>query len=84
MRCSSIGAAIGGRRGERDLQSAVVDAGDCVAPRSGMHAHGERAAVGAIADCEGRGHDGADTEKFVEQILFRTAAHDAIDIALAG
>ena len=40
-----VGAAIGGRRGERDLECAVVDAVDGVAPRSGMHANGESAAV---------------------------------------
>jgi hypothetical protein len=33
-----------------------VDAGDGIAPRTGMHAHGEGAAAGAIADCEGSGH----------------------------
>jgi len=33
-------------RGERDLERAVVDAGDGVAPRSGMDADGEGAAVG--------------------------------------
>jgi hypothetical protein len=49
-----------------------------------MHADGKRTAAGGVADCEGGGHDGADTEKFVEQILFHTTAHDAIDIALAG
>lgn len=79
-----VGAAIGGRSGQRYLQRAIVDAGDGVAPRPGMHADGKGAAVGDVANCEGSGHDGADTEKFVEQILFHTTAHDAIDIALAG
>ena len=51
-----IGPAIGGRSSERDLERAVVDAGDGIAPRTGMHAHGEGAAAGAIADCEGSGH----------------------------
>ena len=53
---SLVGAAIGGRRGERDFERAIVDAGDGVAPRSGMHTDGEGAAVGAIANCEGGGH----------------------------
>jgi hypothetical protein len=51
-----VGSAIGGRRGEGDLERAVVDAGDGVAPRSGMHADGEGAAVGGVTDCEGSGH----------------------------
>ena len=51
-----VGSAIGGRRGERDFERAVVDAGDGVAPRTGMDADGEGAAVGAVADCEGSGH----------------------------
>lgn len=49
---SLIGTAIGGRRGEGDLERAVVDAGDGVAPRSWMDADREGAAFGAIADCE--------------------------------
>ena len=51
-----VGSAIGGRRGERNFERAVVDAGDGVTPCSGMHADGEGAAVGDVADCEGSGH----------------------------
>jgi len=58
-----IGPAIGGRSSERDLECAVVDAGDGVAPRSWMDADGEGAAAGAIADCEGSGHGSVLSEK---------------------
>lgn len=51
-----VGAAIGGRRGEGDFERAIVDAGDGVAPRSGMDANGEGAAVRDVADCERGGH----------------------------
>lgn len=66
---SLVGSAISGRRGERDLERAVVDAGDGVLPRSGMHTNRDGAAVRDVADCEGRGHGTPVVTQLVEVAL---------------
>ena len=47
-----VGAAVGGWGGEGEIERAVVEAGDGVAPGSGVDADGEGAAVGCVADGE--------------------------------
>ena len=47
-----VGAAVGGWSGERYFQSAVVDAGDRVAPGAGVNSHVEDAAIGGGAQRE--------------------------------
>jgi len=49
-----VGAAVGGWRGERDFQGAIVRAGDGVASSAGMNAHVNRASDGG--GTQGEGH----------------------------
>ena len=52
-----VGVAVHRGGGERDLQGSVVEAGDGVAPSSGMDAQGQGAAFGMGAEVGGfRGH----------------------------